>query len=940
MKKLTSLLFTFLLVQFAIAQSSTFSGSGNWNNAGRWSNGIPTAATAVTIANNSTCTINISNAVCASLVIGTGNRTTTLTITNGNKLTVSGNVTIQVSTSDNRYKQIDVNAGTLDVGGNITLDNPSNGNRDSYFSIGTGVVNLTGNFTMNGSSSENLLEFTDANDGDLNIGGTISGSGTLDEATGTITYNKAGAQTIAATTYYNLGIDGSGVKTCGGSFTVNGSLNLTAGIIDLNGKTLTCNGEQTKNSGSMRGSTSSNLTIANTGGNFAIYMDQTSSSTRSLNNLTLSRANGATIVDTLELDNTLTISNNATLNTNNKLILISTENATARVADLSDGTVSGKVIAQRYIPGGTDKRRWRFLSSPTNISNNYNYYQFIDDIHVTGAGGSANGFDNSPNNSSSARTYTESVAGASSNGWTNPTVLNTNIPVGKGVSVFVRGSRNTQDPFLNWSTPDNVTIDYTGDLNQGTIDISSQLTYTVNTPTADGFNLIGNPYMSPIDWTSNNITKTNIGNYLYVINPSTGSYATYDVATETSVNGGSNLIASGQGLFIRTTAASPSIIFRETAKTSSAAPAFFRGESNTTQTNSGFSKLKLKAIRNNENTDELVIVLGDTAHKNSKDASDAVKFFNDNNLNIYSRSSELTNLAINYFPTPTANDTIPVSFFSFVDGIKALGTYTIEVASLENFPRNVSVFLVDAYANQTVNLKETSNYIFDLDLNAGSAGNDRFKLIFKPDTSTVTRITNFFGQAKSRNIDITWSTNKEKNIAYYTVEKSINQVKYNTLKPKQIIALNNNSGFNSYTIIDNNPTPGYNYYRVSMVDSNGIKKTYSEIIAIQWKKKHSNAETPIVETPMQQKTVFSNEEQISLFPNPASNFVSIRIFTDFDENNKVVICDLSGKIISKFDVSSQEIYNLDISKLEKGLYLIRSISDITGKSFTSKFIKE
>lgn len=939
MKKLTSLLFSLLLVQFAFSQTSTFSGSGNWDNASRWSNGIPTSATAATIANNSTCTINISNAECASLVIATGNRATTLTITSGHKLTVSGDVTIQISTSDNRYKQIDVGAGTMDVGGNITLDNPSNGNRDAIFNIGTGVLNLAGDFTMNGGSTENLLDFTAANDGDLNIGGTLSGSGTLDEATGTITYNNAGNQTIAATTYYNLGIDGSGIKTCEGSFSVNGTLKLVAGIIDINGYTLTCNGEQTKNSGAMRGSNASNLTIANTGGNFGIYMDQTSSSTRTLNNLTLSRSNGATIVDTLELDNTLTITNNATLNTNNKLILTSTANTTARVADLSNGVVSGKVIAQRYVPGGTDKRRWRFLSSPTNISNNYNYYQFIDDIHVTGAGGSANGFDDSPNNSSSARTYTESVTGSSSNGWTNPTVLNTDIPIGKGVSVFVRGSRATQDPFLNWSTPDNVTIDFTGTLNQGTINISSQLTYTVNTPTADGFNLIGNPYMSQIDWTSNNITKTNIGNYLYIINPSTGSYATYDVLTETSVNGGSNLIASGQGLFIRTTGANPSIIFNETAKTSTTAPAFFRGEASTNKAASTFSKLKLKAIRNAENTDELVIVLGDTAHKSSNDASDAVKFFNDNNLNIYTRSSELTNLAINYFPTPTANDTIHVSFFSFVDGIKAVGTYSIEVASIENFPRNVNVFLVDAYANQTVNLKEASNYVFNLDANAASAGNDRFILVFKPDTSTTTQITNFYGKALSKNIEVSWNTNKEKNIAYYTVEKSLDQVKYTALKPRQILANNDNSGYNKYSIIDNNPTTGYNFYRVSIVDSNGIKKTYSETIAIKWKKTNT-AENAIVESPISQRTIFSNEEQIALFPNPASDVVSVRIFTDFDENNKVEICDLTGKLISKFDVASQEIYTLDISKLEKGLYLIRSISEITGKSFTSKFIKE
>ena len=937
MKKLTSLILSLLLFQFAFSQAtSTFSGSGNWNTAARWSNGIPISTTVVTIANGATCTINVTNAVCASMTIASGGTNTTVTISSGNKLTVSGDVLLQAPTSNSRFRKLDVSAGTIDVGGNVTLENTTASSRDCIFSIGTGVANVTGDFIMNGASTENTLEFNSTNDGDLNLGGTLTGSGTLTEGTGTITYNKTGNQTIAATTYYNLGIAGSGTKTCGGSFTISGGLNLTAGLLSINGTTLTVNGNVTRNSGLIVGSSTSNLTIAGTASNCSLNFDQTSSANRSLNNLTLSRPNGATIADTLEVDNILSVTNNATLNTNNMLKLISTATNTARVDDLSAGTISGKVIAQRYVPGGTDKRRWRFFSSPTNITNNYNYYEFIDDIHVTGAGGSVNGFDNSPNNSSSARTYDETVAGASSNGWSNPAVLNTNIPVGKGVSVFVRGSRSTQNPFDPTATPDNATIDFTGNLNQGTIDISSQLTYTVNTPAADGFNLIGNPYMSQIDWTSANITKTNIGNYIYIINPSTGSYATYDENTQTSVNGGSNIIASSQGFFVRTTAANPSIIFRETAKVTSAAPAFFRSDARSTVPS--FSKLKLRAVRNAENTDELVVVFGDTAHKSGIDASDAVKFFNDNNLNIYTRSTELKNLAINYFPTPTANDTISVSFFSFVDGIKALGTYTIEVASIENFPKNIDAFLVDNYTNQVVNLKETNNYVFNLDLNAASAGNDRFKLIFKPDTSTATKITNFSGLSANKNIVLTWSTNKEKNIAYYTVEKSFDQVKFTTLKPKQILAKNNNSGFNTYSIIDNSPKNGYNYYRVSMIDSNGVKKT-SEVIAVQWKKKHFT-ESGNVESTIVQNTQFNTVEQLAVFPNPAQNYVSLRIYTEVEENNLVEICDITGKIISKFELSSQEVQNIDISNLDKGLYFIRSVSEKSGKQFTTKLIKE
>lgn len=936
MKKLTLLFILTLTFNFTFSQTSTFSGSGNWSDAARWNNGIPTASTAVTIANGATCTVNSSTAVCASLIMATGGSNTTMTITSTNKLTVSGNVTIQVPTSNSRAKKIDVSDGTLDVGGSITMDNPSSGSRDCILSISTGILNVTGNITMNGSSTENSIVFATANDGDLNIAGTISGTGDFVEGTGSVNFNNAGAQTIFATTYNNVNISGSGTKTISGATTISGTLTLTAGLLDINGNTLTLDGAVSRTSGSLKGSATSNLSIGGTAANVSIYMDQTSSATRSLNNLTLTRANGATLQDTLEIDNTLSVTNSSTLTTSNKLILVSTVSTTARVDDLSAGTVSGKVITQRFVAGGNGRRRWRFFSSPTNTTGNYNYHQLIDDILVTGAGGSVNGFDNSPNNSSSARTYDETVLGASANGWANPSVLNTNIPVGKGVSVFVRGSRTTQDPFLNWATPDDVTVDFTGNLNQGDVNISSQLTYTSNTPTADGFNLVGNPYMSQIDWTSANITKTNIGNYIYVINPSSGAYATYDVNTQTSVNGGSPFIASSQGFFVRTTAASPSIIFKETAKTTSIAPAFFRGDASITSTTL-YSKIKLKATRDSVNTDELVIVFSDTAHKAGIDASDAMKFFNDNNLNFYSRSTDTRNLAINYYPTPTSNDTISLSFFSFVDGIKALGTYTIELADLIRFPKNLNLYLLDNYTNQTVDFKSASNYVFNLDLNAASAGNNRFMLIFKQDTTSVTKITSFSSKLNSKNIELKWNTNKEKNVAYYVVERSLDQIKFTTLKPKQVVAYNNGNGYNAYSIIDANPVLGYNYYRVSIVDSNGVKKTYSEIIAVQWKKNHHHNAT---ESPIVQKTIFDNYEQIALFPNPASDNISIRIFTDLDEMNTVQITDINGKEILKISVASQEIYNLDISNLEKGLYLIRSLSEKSGKSFTSKFIKE
>ena len=82
---------------------------------------------------------------------------------------------------------------------------------------------------------------------------------------------------------------------------------------------------------------------------------------------------------------------------------------------------------------------------------------------------------------------------------------------------------------------------------------------------ANGFNLVGNPYASSINWNSG-ITKTNLkNNFIRIWNPSSRNYATYDGVSGT--NDGSNVIPSGQGFFVEAaTAGSASLTFTESAK--------------------------------------------------------------------------------------------------------------------------------------------------------------------------------------------------------------------------------------------------------------------------------------------------------------------------------------------------------------------------------------
>lgn len=100
-----------------------------------------------------------------------------------------------------------------------------------------------------------------------------------------------------------------------------------------------------------------------------------------------------------------------------------------------------------------------------------------------------------------------------------------------------------------WSTG-NYAATYSGYPNTGTQSVSLQRTAAGNT---GGWNLVGNPYPSAIDWDAPaGWTRSNIGPATYIENK--GDWATYISASGqtpgTGTNGGSNYIAPGQGFFV------------------------------------------------------------------------------------------------------------------------------------------------------------------------------------------------------------------------------------------------------------------------------------------------------------------------------------------------------------------------------------------------------
>ena len=150
-----------------------------------------------------------------------------------------------------------VESNTVIVGGNTSFSNGS-------LQIGSGTFESVGSF----DASNSTLTFTGS--GRLKLGGAVTSFGSFTRGTGTVEYNGTNQTVLnlnssSASCYNNLEISGTGTKTLSGTSKVYGDLLLTSSDFNLNGKTLYLKENMSRTSGNLVASSSSNLTIDNSG---------------------------------------------------------------------------------------------------------------------------------------------------------------------------------------------------------------------------------------------------------------------------------------------------------------------------------------------------------------------------------------------------------------------------------------------------------------------------------------------------------------------------------------------------------------------------------------------------------------------------------------------------------------------------------------------------
>ncbi len=272
----------------------------------------------------------------------------------------------------------------------------------------------------------------------------------------------------------------------------------------------------------------------------------------------------------------------------------------------------------------------------------------------------------------------------------------------------------------------------TGTLNSGSIVIPISQGGT----NALGWNLIGNPYPSAIDWTLVDRTGSYLNNSTYFWN-GTAPYSIYKgspdgIIPPVSVNGGTQYIPAMQGVFVQATA-SGNLTLTNACRVHSTQTYFKEAVS--------FTQLKM-SVSNGMSSDETVLRFFDGATSSLDGNFDASKLFaaGIQNPEIFTVSENET-YAINSMPALSQDISIPL-------GLKTNATvptqYTFTASQMQNFGSGIYVYLEDVTEGVITDLDLENTYTFTAMGNQPS----RFVLRFTMSPVEVGSISN------TRNVQI------------------------------------------------------------------------------------------------------------------------------------------------------------------------------------------
>lgn len=641
----------------------------------------------------------------------------------------------------------------------------------------------------------------------------------------------------------------------------------------------------------------------------------------------------ATANDTLRINGALSFGGNTkAFNSNDNVTIVSSATGTGRIADITNGgansgnTITGKFVIERYIPA---RRAWRLLTAPISSSQTISaawqeggkdtYLGAMHNpkpgygTHITGGAvnNGVNGYDFGPNSAS--------IFSYNGTSWNQLPVGGTSgadVNAKQGWMLFVRGDRTTNLSQAVAAVTSPTVLRTKGNIFTGTKTVSSLVS---------GFNVIGNPYASTINFKNLGLSSVNDAYYLWDPNIpgafQVGGFVTF--SGDGSHNGvyvksvnladsnkgiipGDGTIQSGAAFLVKATAPGGSVTFNENNKVATSNNLQFRPVPVVNQLRTTLYTIEAgtgKLLLNDGN-----VICYSNKYSNEIDGIDAEK--PNNFLENFGIASGGIKLAIERRALLTVKDTV---FFEMWKMRQR--NYRLEfILDKVTAPLGTAAFLEDIYLHTKtpVSMYDTTRIDFTISADAGSAVPNRFRLVFNPsaDFEYINAYT------LNRNIKVDWGVNREFNIDYYVVEKSTDNIRFEPQYTRT--AMFNNSAAADYTWLDKSPQSGFTYYyRIKSVSLTGIYM-YSKTVKV---------------------TLLKSLPDLYVFPNPVrNNTIQLQMNEIPSGVYTIRLIDAVGQTILTKNISHTASASTALIQVENMLPKATYQLEITGKGIGKKLI--
>lgn len=914
----------------ALGSSLNFSGSGNTLGTltmSRASSGTAEVNSTVTISSN----LNLSN--------GELINTNGLTMANGATLTRSGG-TLTNDRPDiisGAYNVV-YNPG-ISINTGMELPGPADLTQLNNLTI-SGPTVLTQNLTVNGNVA--LLSGTfscGANTITMRGSTWTRNGGSFIPGTGQVTFD--GVTNIVASSgtpqFGNLRVNSSRtVNFPASTVAISGNPTFLAGAtVNANGGTILLNGTSLQTLGG-GGATLNNITVTKSGGSVDL--------TSALN-----------ITGLLNITTATTFASNA-----GNLTLLSTSDGTSGNASIGDlsagGSVTGDVNVHRFM--SAEARVWRYLSSPIQ---NATVDSWKDDFPITGSFTDPSTAGEWPvfspalkSNVISMYRYNETVTGTRDLGWEAfPTagLASANpLEVGRGYSAFVRNAAST-------------IIDVTGPINSGDINLPVTLTGAGGENNDNGWNIVGNPYPSSIDWDSPNWTKTNISGVVQIRDDPSGIFQTWNGSVGSM---GSGRIATGQAFWVQAVG-TPTLTIRESVKTNTTAT-FYKQDK---QVPDAFEIILSKGT----DKDFAYLWFKEDATTGVDAAYDAIKFNND----IFDFSLVMANgdkLAINTIPYLSCGSELKMDLSTTNTQYDLKGSYTMEFGELGAIDPALKLRLYDAFTNTTLDINDGVSYSFDVTTDPASRGSDRFKLTLlagpaafevgqttsgtscKPGSiiisasgvpaggiykwyETESASTPLFESSSSQ---FTTPVLDKSKTYFVSVASPLGCESIRKSVLAEVINYDDVAITETQNELTSSYTTGNQWFKDGVIIPGATAQNYKPEETGLYKVEVSigacktSAERSFAVTGLEDEAFFN--EYVQIFPNPVSGELTIQLKQEDSGSPRII--DLNGRELGKLSMNKVNegwVGRFDFSGRSEGVYLLQ-IADKNGKVFNKRILKK